>query len=45
MRFVAGVSSELVDNGLVFGCNGKCKIEPVSEKSKFLFVCEFEKEF
>ena len=45
VRFVTGVSAELINNGLVFGCNGGCKIKPVSEKSKFFFVCECEEEF
>ena len=38
MWFVAGVSETLINNGLVLGCDGGCEIEPVSEKSKFLFV-------
>ena len=45
MWFVAGVSAELSNDGLVFGCNGGCEIEPVSEKSKFLVVGEVEEEF
>ena len=46
MRFVAGVGSELVENGLVFECNGGCEIKPVSEKSELsLGLCESEKKF
>ena len=45
MWFVAGGSTELGNDGLVVGRDGRCEIEPVSEKSELLVVGEFEEEF
>ena len=37
---IGGVDTQLLDDGLVFGCDSQCEIEQVSEDCEFFFVGE-----